>query len=113
MRVSWGMAVGVLVFTACSHHEPTRVVDAGPDGGAPADAGPDAGPPDAGPPDAGPPDAGAPDAGWPGSWETLGPPLGHEAQVYPAIAASRWVWLRGLSEPSVTTNGDELSSPGK
>ncbi|HET9156229.1 MAG TPA: hypothetical protein VFN91_06150, partial [Myxococcaceae bacterium] len=101
MRALWGTAVGVLVFAACSHHEPARVVvdagqdagalsDAGPDAGppdaGPPDAGPDAGPPDAGPPDAGPPDAGAPDAGWPGSWETLGPPLGHEAQVYPAIA---------------------------
>jgi hypothetical protein len=27
-----------------------------------------------------------PDAGWPGSWETFGPTLGHEAQVYPAMA---------------------------
>ena len=78
MRASWGMAV-VLAFAACSHHEPARA-DAGPDAG-PTDAGPDAGPPDAGPPDAGPADA-----GWPGRWEMLGPPLGHEAQVYPAIA---------------------------
>jgi len=77
-----------LVFAACSHHheQARETVDAGPDAGPPADAGPDAGPPDAGPPDAGPPDAGAPDAGWPGSWETFGPTLGHEAQVYPAMA---------------------------
>jgi len=81
------MAFLLLAFAACHHHERAReVVDAGPDAGPPADAGPDAGPADAGPPDAGPPDAGAPDAGWPGSWETFGPTLGHEAQVYPALA---------------------------
>ncbi|HEY1905160.1 MAG TPA: hypothetical protein VGG91_03910, partial [Myxococcaceae bacterium] len=62
-------------------------VDAGPiDAG--VDAGPsDAGPGDAGPPDAGPPDGGPPkDAGWSGAWERFGPSLGHEAQVYPAMA---------------------------
>jgi hypothetical protein len=57
-----------------------HVVDAGVDAGPP-----DAGPPDAGPPDAGPPDAGPLDGGWSGQWEPLGPPLGHEAQVYPAM----------------------------
>ena len=86
MRAAWGMAFLVLVFAACSHHhEQAHEADAGPDAG-PPDAGPDAGPPDAGPPDAGPPDAGAPDAGWLGTWETFGPTLGHEAQVYPAMA---------------------------
>jgi hypothetical protein len=97
VRAAWGMAFLVLVFAACSHHhEQAREADAGPDAGPPADAGPDAGPPDAGPPDAGPPDAGPPDAGppdagardagWLGRWETFGPTLGHEAQVYPAMA---------------------------
>ena len=86
MRAVWGMAFLVLVCAGCSHHGHPP-----PDAGPPADAGPDAGPPDAGPPDAGPPDAGPPDAGppdagWAGSWETLGPLLGHEAQVYPAMA---------------------------
>ncbi|HEY1905958.1 MAG TPA: hypothetical protein VGG91_07945, partial [Myxococcaceae bacterium] len=38
--------------------------------------------PDSGPPDGGP----AKDAGWSGAWERFGPPLGHEAQVYPAMA---------------------------
>jgi hypothetical protein len=68
-----------------------RPSDAGTDAGPILDAGVDAGPddaglPDAGPPDAGPPDAGVPDAGWSGVWEPVGPPLGHEAQAYPALA---------------------------
>ncbi|MGZ6078634.1 MAG: hypothetical protein ACXWK6_12575, partial [Myxococcaceae bacterium] len=72
--------------------------DGGPDGGDDAgpgnsDGGPDGGPQDAGAPqDAGPQDAGAPadagvpDAGLSGVWQPLGPPLGHDAQVYPAMA---------------------------
>src|SRR5262249_46332688 len=62
-------------------------VDAGPtDAG--VDAGPiDGGPGDAGTPDGGPTDGGLPrDAGWSGAWERFGPPLGNEAQVYPAMA---------------------------
>jgi hypothetical protein len=72
-------------------------IDAGPGDAGPSDAGVDAGPIDAGPGDAGPGDAGTPDAGlpdggpprdagWSGAWEPFGPPLGHEAQVYPAMA---------------------------
>jgi hypothetical protein len=80
------MAFLVVVSAACSHGQAHEGGDAGVDAGPPADAGPDAGPPDAGPPDAGPPDAGPPDAGWSGTWEEFGPRLGHEAQVYPALA---------------------------
>jgi hypothetical protein len=58
--------------------------DAGPSDAGPTDAGIDAGPVDAGPPDAGPPDAGP--RKWSGAWERFGPPLGNEAQVYPAMA---------------------------
>ena len=96
MRAAWGMALLLIVSAACTDtvRSTRRVIDAGVDAGhdagppdaGPPDAGPpDAGPPDAGPPDAGPPDAGPPDAGWSGVWEPLGPPLGHEAQVYPAM----------------------------
>jgi len=99
VRAVWGMAFLVLVSTACSHHGHAQEgvdagadagsdagADAGSDAGSPTDAGQDAGPPDAGLPDAGPPDAGVPDAGWRGTWEQFGPTLGHEAQVYPAMA---------------------------
>ncbi|HSP19034.1 MAG TPA: hypothetical protein VLQ79_05955, partial [Myxococcaceae bacterium] len=61
-------------------------VDAGPgaDGGDGGDGGP--GRPDGGPQDGGPADGGTSDAGLSGAWEPLGPPLGHDAQVYPAMA---------------------------
>jgi hypothetical protein len=97
-----------LVLTACAACSDTvrlRRVDAGVDAG-PADAGPpDAGPPDAGRPDAGPPDAGSPDGGWPGTWQTIGTPLGHEAQVYPAMT------LDGSGAP-VVAYADLVESPG-
>jgi len=97
VRAVWGMAFLLVVSAACSETVgPPPVPDAGPDAGPIADAGPDAGPtadagPDAGPGDGGPGDGGEPadggvDAGWSGVWEPFGPPLGHEAQVYPAMA---------------------------
>ena len=108
MRVVWGMAFQlVVVSAACSETKLSPPidagadagivavdagVDAGPGGAGPGDAGPgdagpgDAGPGDAGPGDGGPTDAGVVDAGWSGAWQPLGPPLGHEAQVYPAMA---------------------------
>ena len=63
-------------------------IDAGPGDAGPTDAGPtDGGPTDGGPTDGGPTDGGGPhDAGWSGAWERFGPPLGNEAQVYPAMA---------------------------
>jgi hypothetical protein len=76
----------VVVSAACSQTKLSHVIDAGTDAGIAVDAGADAGPADAGPGDGGPPDAGLPDAGWSGAWQPLGPPLGHEAQVYPAMA---------------------------
>ena len=121
MRAVWGMTFLLAASAACS--DTTRLmrrivdagVDAGPDAGppdagppdaGPPDAGPpDAGPPDAGPPDAGPPDAGLPDAGWSGTWQPLGPPLGHEAQVYPAMA------LDGSGAPLVAY-AELIESPG-
>jgi hypothetical protein len=115
VRWAWGLPLLVVVSgVACSetgksslHHTidggpGDAGVDAGPTDAGPGDAGPtdagvDAGPMDAGPGDAGPGDAGATDggptdggpphdAGWSGAWERFGPPLGNEAQVYPAMA---------------------------
>ena len=124
MRAVWGMTFLLAASAACSDTtQPSPVdagVDAGPDAGmpdaglpdagrpdaGPPDAGrPDAGPPDAGRPDAGPPDAGAADAGWAGMWQTLGSPLGHEAQVYPAMA------LDGSGAPLVAY-AELVESPG-
>ncbi|HZJ53883.1 MAG TPA: hypothetical protein VFD38_07060 [Myxococcaceae bacterium] len=101
MRAVWGMAFLLVVSAACSETlQLTHTADAGVDAGPTVDAGPDAGAdagPDAGPGDAGcgdggpgdggqPTDGGLPDAGWSGVWQPFGPPLGHEAQVYPAMA---------------------------
>ena len=125
MRAVWGMTFLLSASAACSDttqlmHPVDAGVDAGPDAGlpdagppdagspdaGPPDAGPpDAGPPDAGPPDAGRPDAGVPDAGWSGMWQPLGPPLGHEAQVYPAMA------LDGSGAPLVAYV-ELIESPG-
>ena len=120
MRAVWGMTFLLAASAACSDttqlmHLVDAGVDAGPDAGlpdaGPPDAGspdagpPDAGPPDAGPPDAGRPDAGVPDAGWSGMWQPLGPPLGHEAQVYPAMA------LDGSGAPLVAYV-ELIESPG-
>ena len=110
MRAVWGMAFLLVVGVACSDSvQVTRLhrtidggIDVGPDDGGvdagPGDGGVDAGPGDGGV-DAGPGDGGADggpgdagtdggvlDAGWSGTWEPFGPPLGHEAQVYPAMA---------------------------
>jgi len=104
VRCAWGIAVLVALGVACSDQMSHRAADAGPltdagckDAGIP-DAGPvDAGPVDAGPVDGGPrdggvtdggspPDGGVADAGWSGTWEKIGPPLGQEAQVFPAMA---------------------------
>ncbi len=120
MRAVWGMTFLLAASAACSDttqlmHLVDAGVDAGPDAGlpdaGPPDAGspdagpPDAGPPDAGPPDAGRPDAGVPDAGWSGTWQPLGSPLGHEAQVYPAMA------LDGSGAPLVAYV-ELIESPG-
>ncbi len=92
MRTAWGMGVLAMVAVACSNTVGLSRVrpiqdagrDAGPAPDAGVDAGVDAGP---GPVDAGPPaDAGTPDGGWSGAWGPVGPPLGQEAQVYPALA---------------------------
>lgn len=106
MRVVWG--ISVLLTLGCTNTVSLSRVRPSPDGGPALDAGTDAGPADAGPSDAGPVDGGVADAGpgdsgltdggqlpgdggvsdagWSGTWEPLGPPLGQEAQVYPAMA---------------------------
>ena len=77
MLRAWGIAV-LLCVLGCRDVGLARLHrDAGVDGGVGADAGV---------PDAGPPDAGTFDGGWIGTWEPLGPPLGSDAQVYPALA---------------------------
>src|SRR5262249_38828605 len=114
VRWAWGLPLLVVVSgVACSETGKSSLrhtidggpgdagVDAGPTDAGPGDAGPtdagvdagpmdagpgDAGPGDAGPSDGGPTDGGLPhDAGWSGAWERFGPPLGNEAQVYPAM----------------------------
>ena len=115
MRTVWAMAVLLVVSGACTGAPRLQASDAGHDAGPGVDGGDDAGPgnsdggaqdagapldagaqdagaQDAGAQDAGAQDAGAPadagvtDAGLPGVWQPLGPPLGHDAQVYPAMA---------------------------
>lgn len=97
MRRAWGMAVLMVLGTACSDTvrlsrshpgaDAGPVADAGPGDAGAQDAGPEDGGPDGGPTDGGTPvDGGTPDGGWSGTWEPLGPPLGHEAQVAPAMA---------------------------
>ena len=103
MRTVWAMAVLLVVSGACTRAPrllASRSPDAGLDAGNGVDGGDDAGPgnSDGGPQDAGAPqdggpqdagvpaDAGVTDAGLSGVWQPLGPPLGHDAQVYPAMA---------------------------
>jgi hypothetical protein len=94
------MTLLLAVCAACKDTVRLAPVDGGVDAGPP-----DAGPPDAGPPDAGPPDGGIPDGGWPGTWQPVGTPLGHEAQVYPAMT------LDGSGAP-VVAYADLVESPG-
>lgn len=102
MRTVWAMAVLLVVSGACTRAPRLQASrpDAGLDAGPGVDGGDDAGPgdPDGGRQDAGAPqdagvqdagvpaDAGVTDAGLPGVWQLLGPALGHDAQVYPAMA---------------------------
>jgi hypothetical protein len=80
--------------------------DAGPPDAGPPDAGsPDAGSPDAGSPDAGSPNAGSPDGGWSGAWQPVGPRLGNENQVYPALAVD-------ASGALLVAYADLVESPG-
>src|SRR5215467_13917182 len=116
MRRVRGIAACLVLAAACSNtvgkthpdagQPPDAGLDAGPDDGGPPDAGPpDAGTPDAGPHDAGPPDAGTADAGWSGTWQPVGPLLGLENQVYPAIAMD-------ASGALMVAYADLVESPG-
>ena len=111
MRTVWVMAVLLLLGGACTRTPVRRQrvadggVDAGPktDGGGPPDAGQGS---DGGSDDGGAPaDAGITDGGLAGTWERLGPPLGLDAQVYPAMAMD-------LSGRVLVAYADLLEQPG-